>query len=253
MGVVATHARSSDRRSRSLSNAQWSDRRRGRHGRGRTDDGSGAPGVGSTAGVGVSGAEAAVRPTLVLASASPRRSELLTTLGLDVSIRPADVDESVLDGEAPVAYVERVARAKAAAVAAPGTVVIAADTTVVLDGEILGKPADGGAARAMLAPARRPDQRGADRRGRRRRRHRRVAARVSSTTVTFSPITGADIDWYVATGEPLDKAGSYGIQGAGGLFVTRIDGSYQNVVGLPLDVLRALVADLGFDLLDWAR
>lgn len=194
-------------------------------------------------------------PRLVLASASPRRAELLTVLGVRFIVQVADVDERVLDGEAPGAYVERVARAKADAVAAadPSALVVAADTTVVLDGRILGKPVDADDARAVL-------------RSLAGCTHEvltavvaaaagRTAARVVSTAVTFGPITDADLDWYLATGEPFDKAGAYGIQGAGGLFVTRIDGSYHNVVGLPLDALATVVADLdlGAVLLDWAR
>ena len=189
----------------------------------------------------------------MLASASPRRAELLTTLGLRFEVQAADVDESVHDGEDPAAYVERVACAKAmaGAAAADGSVVVAADTTVVLDGRILGKPTDADDARRML-------------RGLADRTHDvltavvaasdgRTASRVVATAVTFTPITDVQLDWYLTTGEPFDKAGAYGIQGAGGLFVSRIDGSYHNVVGLPLDVLRELVAELGFDLLAWSR
>jgi septum formation protein len=215
------------------------------HHNGRTDDRcrSATPIVGPTMSA----------PRLVLASASPRRSDLLTTLGLRFTVRAADVDESVLDGEGPAAYVERVARAKAAAIGAiePDAVVIAADTTVVLDEHILGKPADTDDARSMLRRLAGRDNQvltavvvasGPE-----------VVARVAATTVTFATMTEADIDWYVATGEVLDKAGAYAIQGSGGLFVTRVDGSYHNVVGLPLDTLRELVADLGFDLLAWSR
>jgi septum formation protein len=193
-------------------------------------------------------------PRLVLASASPRRAELLTTLGLRFEVQVADVDESVHDGEAPASYVERVARAKAAAIAAadPDAVIVAADTTVVLDGQILGKPRDADDARSMLASlAGRTHQvltavvvtsGGAS------------AARVVATAVTFAPITDAELDWYLATGEPFDKAGAYGIQGAGGLFVAGIEGSYHNVVGLPLDALAATIADVdvGATLLDWS-
>lgn len=194
-------------------------------------------------------------PCLVLASASPRRSELLTMLGLRFEVQAADIDESVLDGEAPWTYVERVADAKAAAIAVaqPDALVVAADTTVVLAGQIVGKPADVDEARFLL-------------RSLAGRTHEvltavvavaagRRASRVVRTTVTFGPITDAALDWYLATGEPFDKAGAYGIQGPGGLFVTRIDGSYHNVVGLPLNALAAAVAelDLGADLLDWSH
>ncbi|HVM20286.1 MAG TPA: Maf family protein [Egibacteraceae bacterium] len=179
---------------------------------------------------------------LVLASASPRRLDLLRLAGLDPVVAPADVDETVRDGEAPEVYVVRLARAKAeAASGRPGIVVLGADTTVVLDGHILGKPEDERDAVAML---------------------RRLAGRthtvstgvvalgagdrreiVVSTAVTFAPLDDAAIRRYVATGEPLDKAGGYGIQGRAAAFVERIDGSYTNVVGLPLaqtlTVLRA--------------
>jgi septum formation protein len=193
------------------------------------------------------------RPRLVLASASPRRAELLDQLGLVFAVEPADIDESVLDGEDPVAYVERVARAKAAAIAGadPGSVVVAADTTVVLEGEIFGKPRDDDEARSMLRRLSGRDNQvltavvvAVD---------HQVVARVAATTVTFSALSEADIDWYVATGDLGDKAGAYAIQGSGGLFVTRIDGSFHNVVGLPLDILRELLAELGHDLLTWSR
>ncbi len=195
------------------------------------------------------------RPRLVLASASPRRRELLTHLGLAFEVVAAHVDESVHDGEAPAVYVERVALAKARAIAAeqPDALIVAADTTVVRDGQILAKPADAGEARRMLRSLA----------GRTHEvltavvatRDRRTTSRVASTSVTFAPICDAELDWYVATGEPFDKAGAYGIQGAGGLFVTRIEGSYHNVVGLPLDVLAAVIADLepAHTLIDWSR
>ena len=175
-----------------------------------------------------------MQPDLVLASASPRRRELLDQLGVLHAVQVADVDESVVAGEPPAAYVERLARAKAGAVAprAGGTPVLGADTTVVIDGEILGKPADAADAPAML----------------RRlacREHRvltsvavcrdtRVLSSVSETRVWFRPLDEAHIARYVATGEPMDKAGAYGIQGFGAAFVARIDGSYSGVVGLPI-------------------
>lgn len=191
-----------------------------------------------------------VGPALVLASASPRRAELLGSLGLTFDVRAADIDETVRPGEDPSAYVERVARDKAAAVvtAEPGALVVAADTTVVLDGRILAKPTDVDDARLML-------------RSLAGRTHTvltavvaahdgSTVARVTTTEVTFAPISEAELNWYLATGEPFDKAGAYGIQGAGGLFVTRIEGSYHNVVGLPLDALAAVLADLDLALLD---
>lgn len=184
-------------------------------------------------------------PRLVLASASPRRRELLELAGLDPVVVPADVDEAALPGEDPVAYVARVARAKAdGAPVAGGAVVVAADTTVVLDGHRLGKPRDAQDAVAML---RRLQGRG----------HLvlsgvavlrpggQIAQTVVTTQVVMAPLSREAIDAYVATGEPLDKAGSYGIQGRGAAFVARIDGSWTNVVGLPLVETLDLLRDAG--------
>lgn len=185
---------------------------------------------------------------LILASASPRRHELLRTIGLDFSIEAAEVDETEHPGESPTDYVERVAHAKARAVVnrlglgvSDDVVVLAADTTVDLDGAILSKPGDDDHARRML---RRMS-------GRTHQVHTAVvgwrAGRLHATTVTtdvvFAALSDAGIDWYLAIGEHLDKAGAYGMQTAGGALVERIDGSPTNVVGLPLaetiDVLRA--------------
>ena len=172
---------------------------------------------------------------IVLASASPRRAELLRAAGIAFVVRPADVDETLHDGEAPENYVVRVASAKARAIHArmPDATVLGADTTVVVDHHILGKPADADDARRMLrllsgrphevvtgvavVAASRP-----------------VATRVATTTVEFAALTDAEIDWYVESGEPMDKAGAYAIQGLASRFVTRIVGSYSNVVGLPV-------------------
>jgi septum formation protein len=187
-------------------------------------------------------------PRLVLASASPRRAELLALLGAPFEVRAADIDETPLAREAPASLVERLARTKAAAVAAAvadGTVVIGADTVVVCDGDVLGKPADEADAAAMLARLA----------GRSHQVLTGVAVAragspgsevsfVESTTVWFAPLHDADIAAYVATGEPLDKAGGYGIQGIGGRLVERIEGSYHNVVGLPLAQLAAVLAML---------
>jgi septum formation protein len=189
-------------------------------------------------------------PRLVLASQSPRRRELLAQLGVALEVRPAHADESVLPGEAARDYVLRVAREKARAV--QGEVVLAADTSVVLRGEVLGKPADAADARRMLAMLSGT-------------RHevltavcvRRNAAAlgveldtVVSTTVRFRGLTTAEIDWYIATGEPLDKAGAYALQGAGGAFVLSVEGSVSNVVGLPLAETAELLRRAGF-VLPW--
>lgn len=183
-------------------------------------------------------------PSIVLASGSPRRRELLDLLGLRFDVRPADIDESVLDGEDPRTYVARLSREKAAAVDAPaGVLVIAADTTVDVDGTILGKPADAAEARAMLMAMS----------GRRHHVHTGLTVRLgdrSATSVTTTAVDVVTIDdalasWYVGTGEPFDKAGGYAIQGAGGVLVAAVEGSVSNVIGLPLATLSALASELG--------
>ncbi|MEO1058325.1 MAG: Maf family protein [Actinomycetota bacterium] len=182
---------------------------------------------------------------LVLASSSPRRADLLGGLDITFDVRPADIDETPLAGECPVSYVERLARAKAAAVATPDTpgtpnvMVLAADTTVDLDGAILGKPSTPDEASQMLAALS----------GRDHQVHSGVAvatrngveAVTVSTTVRFGALSSADVEWYVATGEPFDKAGGYGIQGRAAGFVTSIDGSVSNVIGLPMAETVALL------------
>lgn len=179
-------------------------------------------------------------PRLVLASQSPRRRELLLQLGLAPDVRPAHVDEAVRPGEPAREYVLRVARDKARAVA--GDVVLAADTAVVLRGEVLGKPRDAGDARRMLEALSGTEHEVLTGVCVRRTAVRIEGTAVVSTTVRFARLTPAQIAWYVATGEPLDKAGAYAIQGAGGAFVVGVEGSVSNVVGLPLaetaDLLR---------------
>ena len=182
---------------------------------------------------------------VILASQSPRRRDLLDLIGITHVVRPADIDEAVLPDEAPIPHCERLARSKAAtlAVRSPDAVVIAADTIVVLDGEILGKPADGEEARATLARLS----------GRTHTVHTAMAvalggqtvSAVESVQVTFRPLTADEIAAYVATGEPMDKAGAYGIQGFGATIVERIDGDYFSVMGLGLRRLVALLAELG--------
>ncbi len=185
---------------------------------------------------------------IVLASASPRRRELLAQLGVRFTVALPDVDETPLPGEAPVPYVQRLAIAKAHVVAATDdALVIAADTTVDLGGEILAKPLDADDARAMLRRLS----------ARTHRVHTGVAVRLGDRTVaetitslvTFTPLTDEMIEWYVGTGEPLDKAGAYAVQGAGGVFVQRVQGSVSNVIGLPLHTVVRLAADLGVSLL----
>ena len=185
---------------------------------------------------------------LVLASGSPRRRQLLEQLGLTVVVRPAEIDETPLDGEAPPATVERLARDKARHAIDHDEIVLAADTIVVLDGEMLGKPADQSDARSMLTRLS----------GRSHEVLTGVAVAITSdgsvdcissvsrTVVTFTELSADDIDWYVATGEPDDKAGAYAVQGIGALFVEHLDGNYSNVVGLPLPETRRLLAAQGW-------
>jgi septum formation protein len=158
---------------------------------------------------------------------------LLSAAGLDFTVRTADIDETPREGEQPLDYVLRLAREKACAVTcADNEIVIAADTTVVLDNEIMGKPADASDAARMLGALA----------GRMHEvitgvcvRHGAEAfTEVASTAVWFSPLTPNEIEDYVASGEPMDKAGAYGIQGLASRFVERVDGSYTNVVGLPV-------------------
>jgi septum formation protein len=172
---------------------------------------------------------------LVLASASPRRRELLEAAGWEIEVRPAAMDETRLPGERPAAYVLRLARAKSAAVAAglgARRVVLGADTVVVSGGEVLGKPGDDREARAMLRRLSGRSHRVLT--GVCLRRGTREQAWVEATRVWFSALSAAAIAAYVATGEPRDKAGAYAIQGGAARFIPRISGSYSNVVGLPL-------------------
>ncbi|HEX5830379.1 MAG TPA: Maf family protein [Gemmatimonadaceae bacterium] len=182
---------------------------------------------------------------VVLASQSPRRRELLSLVGIPHEVQPADIDESAFPEEAPAAHAERLAREKALVVAerAADAVVVAADTIVVIDDQILGKPADADEARRMLTALA----------GRTHTvftaiavaRAGRVESAVETVAVAFRPLTAAEIDAYVATGEPLDKAGAYGIQGYGATIVERIDGDYFAVMGISLVRLVELFARVG--------
>lgn len=189
----------------------------------------------------------AERALLILASASPRRQQLLRSIGAMFAVEPADVDESERPGEPAVEYVSRVALAKANTIAdrsgLRSVVVLAADTTVDVDGTILAKPLDDDDARRMLRLLA----------GRTHLVHTAVVCRhaggVASTTVTtgvtFTPLADADIEWYLSLGEHGDKAGAYGMQGAAGAFVARLDGSPSNVIGLPLAQTIALLRACG--------
>jgi septum formation protein len=190
---------------------------------------------------------AVVPPVLVLASASPRRRALLASLGLTVQVDPPEVDESVQPGEPPDRYVLRLARTKADAVARrhPGQLVLGADTEVVQEGRVLGKPRSTEDAVRMLA-------------GLAGRTHAVLTAvalagtvsteRVVRAEVTFARSSPEALRWYVATGEPMDKAGAYGVQGIGGFLVERVVGSPTAVVGLPLAETVALLEEAGFPL-----
>lgn len=180
---------------------------------------------------------------IILASASPRRADLLRSAGIAFDVEAADVDESPHPGETPESYVQRLAAEKAQVVAVrrPGRRVLAADTTVVVGGRLLGKPADAADAARMLR-----DVAG--------RAHevltgvclagpepgRRVVV-LERTTVEFSTMSDDEIEAYVRSGEPMDKAGAYAIQGLASRYITRIDGSYSNVVGLPVALVYRLL------------
>jgi septum formation protein len=186
---------------------------------------------------------------LLLASGSPRRRELLERLGLDFDFVSPDVDESRFPDEAPAAYVERVARAKAEAVAGDGLIVVAADTTVVHEGRVMGKPGHPEEARSTLRRIQGEVHEvftglavgGWDGRA-------QIKSVVDIAEVTMLPMTDEEIAWYVGTGEPLDKAGAYALQGLGGMFVSRVDGSPFTVIGLPIHLLARLVSASGADL-----
>lgn len=187
-------------------------------------------------------------PRIVLASSSPRRREILASLGLEFGVRAADVDERLRPGESPFDAAERLAREKAAAAGAgaDGALVVAADTLVVLDGQALGKPRDRADARRMLSAL-------AGRThdvvtGVALARHGRLACGRELTRVAFAPMSPAEIEEYAASGEPDDKAGAYALQGIGGMFVVGVEGSPSNVVGLPVRLLYTLARELGVDL-----
>ncbi|WP_323752470.1 Maf family protein [Marinobacter sp.] len=184
-------------------------------------------------------------PDLILASASPRRAELLQQIGLSFQVQPADIDETPASLETPEHYVERLAREKALCIARehPEKLVLGSDTSVIHNEEILGKPESTEQAVGMLQALSGST-------------HQVLTAvalakgsecwsRVVVTDVTFRELEAAEIRAYVASGEPMDKAGSYGIQGLGGIFVSSIKGSYSAVVGLPLQETSALLAQAG--------
>ncbi len=186
---------------------------------------------------------AATRPRVILASQSPRRRELLTLIGIEHEVRPADIDERYLPGEMPRAHAERLAREKAERISSADGVVIGSDTIVVVDGDVLGKPADVADAERML---RRLSGRAhtvitavaVAWRG-------RLESAVEEVGVTFHALSDEQIRQYIATREPMDKAGAYGIQGYGATIVARVDGDYFAVMGLPLQRLVRVCERLG--------
>lgn len=183
------------------------------------------------------------RPTVVLASASPRRRELLRLIGIEHEVMPADIDESLLPGEDPSAHAERLAREKATTIRRPDTVVIGSDTIVVLDGDVLGKPRDRDHAAAMLR--RLSGRSHVVMTGVAVAWRDRVVSGLEQVGVTFRPLDDDEIGRYIDTGEPMDKAGAYGIQGYGATVVERVDGDYFAVMGLALNRLVRLCRELG--------
>lgn len=183
---------------------------------------------------------------LILASSSPRRAELLRAAGINFTVRAADIDETIRPNELPRDYVVRLSREKARAVARDNELTLGADTTVVINGEIAGKPVDAEDAERMLralsgrwhevltgVTLARADQ---------------ILSAIASTRVKLAHLSDAEINWYVSTGEPMDKAGAYAIQGYASLFVERIEGSYSNVVGLPVQLAYQLARQMGVEL-----
>ena len=173
---------------------------------------------------------------LVLASQSPRRAEILRQAGIPFAVRAAPVDETLGPGEAPEDYVRRLAEAKALAVpASAGEIILGADTTVVVNGEVLAKPEDAADARRMLALL--SGQRHEVMTGICLRRGAERICDYEVTAVWFAPLSAREIADYVATGEPMDKAGAYAVQGGASKFVPRIEGCYFNIMGLPISMV----------------
>jgi septum formation protein len=189
---------------------------------------------------------------LILASASPRRAEILRNAGFPFDIFPADVDETILRDERAEDYVRRLAEEKARVAMERLTphsvpaIVIGADTTVVADGRILGKPADKEDARRMLRLLSGQTHEVLTGLSVTRSADSRSASHVETTRVIFASLSESEIENYLASGEPFDKAGAYGIQGIGGRYVTRIEGCYFNVMGLPLSRLWSMLRDFGW-------
>ena len=186
-------------------------------------------------------------PKIVLASGSPRRAEILKSVGWEFTKDVPDIDESELPGETPEAYVQRLAKIKGKTVAArhSSELVLAADTTVVIDGAIIGKPVDLMDARRMLKllSGRRHDVLT----GVAVVKNGTVQVAMQRTRVKFAELTDAEINFLAEMGDPLDKAGAYAVQAQAALFIERIEGDYWNVVGLPINLVYELVKKTGFD------
>ena len=189
---------------------------------------------------------------LVLASASPRRRELLLNAGIAFSVRATNVDETLLPGEKAISYVTRIAEAKAKACPANhADLVLAADTVVCLNGTILGKPSSHSEAKMMLKVLS----------GKTHEVHTGVCLRfgirvltdVATTRVTFLPMSEVEIEEYVRSGEPMDKAGAYGIQGLASRYVQSVEGCYFNVVGLPVSLVCGRMTELGWNPREWEQ
>lgn len=184
-----------------------------------------------------------MRPRVILASGSPRRRELLTLIGITYDVVPANIDESYISGETPRQHAERLAREKCEAIDAGDAVVIGSDTIVVVDGDVLVKPIDReDAARMLRRLSGRPH---VVMTGVAARWRGRTVSGLEEVGVTFRPLTDQTIERYIDTGEPMDKAGAYGIQGYGATIVERVDGDYFAVMGLAVGRLIGVLRELG--------
>jgi septum formation protein len=183
-------------------------------------------------------------PRVILASASPRRRELLSLVGIRHDVLPANIDESYQQGETPRQHAERLAREKASAIRVDDAVIVGSDTIVVVDGDVLGKPADHAHAESMLR--RLSGRSHTVMTGIAVRHGERLVSDLVEVDVSFRLLSDDDIARYIDTGEPMDKAGAYGIQGYGATIVDRVDGDYFAVMGLPLNRLVRLIESLGF-------
>ncbi|MBI5598707.1 MAG: septum formation inhibitor Maf [Deltaproteobacteria bacterium] len=184
---------------------------------------------------------------IILASASPRRKELLKDISSSFEVRPADVDEGVREDESPVGHTRRLAREKTGKVGEglSGGIIIGADTVVVIDGEILGKPKDTDDARRMLGRLSGKAHTVVTSFCILNARTKETIAKTVESKVTMRRIHDAELEEYLETGEPLDKAGAYAVQGIGGKFIETVKGSYTNVVGLPVDEVKEALKKMG--------